>query len=376
VKLPRIKPAHDPFRENDGTIRLGGRLFGVGSELRDSPDGSVWKLIRLLDGSRELEAVVADMCREDPELDGQSVRDSVRALIEMGFVEDAGASTPPGLSVAELERYASNTGYFAWVDKVPRATPHEYQRLLKQAKVSLLGLGGAGSAVAMSLVAAGVGSLLCADFDVVELGNLNRQLLYTEDDVGAPKVETAVRRLSRINRHVDVVGRTLEVRSTGDLLPLMDADLFILCADTPYPEIQLWTNDAALTTRTPWLVSQYVGPMTLTTMFLPYRTPCFRCVAELHPAVLGRGEDIQRMYPQQGHAVIAPTAILSGQLAVLEALYHLTGMPTQTAGRVFRQNLLVYDHNHFADLEFSPGCPSCGGGRSSEAQGAGRPACP
>jgi molybdopterin/thiamine biosynthesis adenylyltransferase len=363
VKRPRIKHAHAPARLGDGVIQLGSRLYGVGSELRDSPDGSVWKLMGLLDGTRDLATVVAVMCRDDPALDGQSVRDGVQTLIDMGFVEDAGAPVPADLSAAEVERYASNSRYFAWVDKTPRPSPYEHQRLLKRAKVSLLGLGGVGGAAAMSLVAAGVGSLLCADYDVVEPANLNRQILYTEDDVGAPKVDAAVQRLRGINRHVEVTGRSIRAQSIEDILPLMDADLFVLCADQPYPDIALWTNDAALRTGTPWILSQYIGPLTQTGLFRPRKTPCFRCVVAANPAMFPGPDDngVQLLYPPPGHAVIAPTAILSGQLAALETICQLTGMPVQTAGRIFRQSLLVYDHNFYSDLEFWPGCPSCGG---------------
>lgn len=214
----------------------------------------------------------------------------------------------------------------------------------------------------MSLAAVGVGSLLCADFDVVETGNLNRQPLYAEDDVGMPKVDAAVRRPRGINRHVEVAGRSVKVSSIEDVLSLMDTDLFILCADLPYPEIELWTNDAALLTGTPWIISQYAGPQTLTSLFVPYRTPCFRCADEAHPWILDPdGNGRQRMRTPPGHAVIAPTAIVSGQFAALEEICHLTGMPTQTARRTFRQSPLVYDHNFYTDLEFWPECPGRGG---------------
>lgn len=362
MRLPRVKPAHNPVRLPDGTIHLGGPLYGVAAQLDDT-DGTVWRLIGLLDGARELDAVVAEIGRTDPDLDERSIRDSVATLIEMGFVEDAGAPVPATLSAAEIDRYASSARYFSWTDTAPRPSPYEHQRLLKQSTVTVLGLGGTGGAAAMSLAAVGVGALRCVDFDVVEPGNLNRQILYDEDDVGVPKVEAALRRLRRMNRHVDVSGTRLRVGSVEDLAPLMDADMFLLCADAPHPEIELWTNEAALRTRTPWILAQYVGPLTLTGLFLPHRTPCFRCAAEKYPNLIGGPEAVglQSLYRTPVQAVIAPSAVLSGQIAALEAVYHLTGMPTQTAGRIFRQNLVVYDTSFFVDLEFWPDCPDCGG---------------
>jgi molybdopterin-synthase adenylyltransferase len=369
MRLPRIKRVQTPGRHpDDGMIRTGSGLYGIALELQDTPDGSVWKLMKLLDGTRDLEAVVARMRRDDPDLDAQSVRESVRSLIDLGLVEDAGAPAPESLSAAEIERYAGNTRYFSWVDMAARPSPYESQRRLKEARVSVLGLGGTGTAVAMSLAAVGVGSLLCADFDVVEPGNLNRQLLYTEDDVGSAKVDAAVRRLRGINRHVEVTGRTVRAASVEDLLPLMDADMFMLCADRPQPELQMWTNEAALRLGTPWMISRYSGPLTLIGMFVPHQTPCYSCLIHQYPTMGPDPEQVwQPLYTESpGHAVIAPVSLVSGQLAALDAICHLTGMPAQTAGRLFRQSLLVYDHNFFIDLEFWPDCPDCGKVRSED----------
>jgi molybdopterin-synthase adenylyltransferase len=366
MKLPRIKHIQAPGRSRDNRmIRSGSGLFGIALELEDTPDGSVWKLMELLDGTRDMDAVVAGMRRDDPDLAEASIRESMEALIGLGLVEDAGAPAPANLAAEEVERYAGNTRYFSWVDMVPRSSPLELQSRLKQSRVSVLGLGGTGSAIAMSLAAIGVGSLVCADYDVVETGNLNRQLLYSETDVGEPKIDAAVRRLRGINRHVEVTGRTLKAESVADLLPLMDADLFLLCADRPQPQVQMWANEAALRTGTPWLMSRYSGPLTLISTFVPYKTPCYTCLIHQYPTMgPDAGTDWQPLYPQPpGHAVIAPVAVIGGQLGALEAICQLTGMPVQTAGRVFRQSLVVYDHSFFIDLEFWDECPDCGGGR-------------
>jgi molybdopterin/thiamine biosynthesis adenylyltransferase len=75
----------------------------------------------------------------------------------------------------------------------------EGQQRLLDARVLIVGLGGLGSPVAMYLAAAGVGTLLLADFDAVDLSNLQRQLLHGDADIGRTKVDSAIGRLQAIN---------------------------------------------------------------------------------------------------------------------------------------------------------------------------------
>jgi molybdopterin-synthase adenylyltransferase len=360
VKHPRVKPIHHPVRTTDGRIRIGTLQYGVASEIQDDAEGSLWRLLGLMDGTRSVEGIVAASGGVDPD----SVRETVATLVAAGFVEDAGAAPPAELAPAEIERYASNTRYFAWVDTEARPSPLEIQRRLKNAHVTVLGLGGTGGAVAMGLVAAGIGALRCVDFDHVELSNLSRQLLYGERDVGRPKVQSAVLRLSEINGHVDVTGTELRATSPDDVVALMEqTDLLVLSADQPTPELQLWTSEAALRTKTPWLISSYAGPMVVTGLFVPYVTGCYECfLAKLRDGNRRRygGGAEALLTDDAGNAVIAPTANVTGHLGALEVIYFLTGLKPQTVGRVLHQNLMRYDHLYYFEPTARPECPACG----------------
>src|SRR5919202_6484930 len=179
LKLPRVKRAHDPIQFPEHRIRIGSIQYGVGAEIEDDDNGTVWRLLRLMDGSRTPDAIVDQLLSERPDLDRESVVEATQTLLDSGFVEDAAAEFVPNLSPDEVERYSRNDSYFSWVDTTPRAHRYELQGRLKEAAVAVVGLGGSGSAVALSLVAAGVGKLRLVDFDEVEVSNLSRQLLYT-----------------------------------------------------------------------------------------------------------------------------------------------------------------------------------------------------
>jgi molybdopterin/thiamine biosynthesis adenylyltransferase len=77
---------------------------------------------------------------------------------------------------------------------------------LRASRVTVVGVGGTGGVAALALAAAGVGQLHCVDPDVVDLSNLGRQVVYTEDDTGRPKVGGAVARLRRLNADIAVSG--------------------------------------------------------------------------------------------------------------------------------------------------------------------------
>ena len=101
----------------------------------------------------------------------------------------------------------------------------EGQRKLKAAKVLVVGSGGLGSPLLLYLAAAGVGTLGIVDFDVVDDSNLQRQVLFTVDDVGKPKVEVAKRRIQALNPHIQINTYNTPLSSENALDIIKDYDL-------------------------------------------------------------------------------------------------------------------------------------------------------
>ncbi|WP_329080354.1 MULTISPECIES: TOMM precursor leader peptide-binding protein [unclassified Streptosporangium] len=364
MHFPCIKSVHQPLALPGDRIVVGLMQQGISSEIQDGEDGAIARLIVLMDGTRTVDQICAAFAETHPDTDEEDVREVIAGLIQNGFVEDAGAPLPDNLTSREALRYEPARNFFSWIDLTPRSSPYEIQSRIKDAKVSLLGIGGTGSAVAAGLVSSGIGALHVADFDHVEESNLTRQLLYTEQDVGRPKIEAAVDRLSQMNSLVTVTGGDVKAGGVDDIAALMEGrDLFVLCADEPRPDIMFWTNEAALRTGTPWFVSFYTGPMAVIGSLIPGKTGCWTC--------LRRQED-QREFRAQGrpltegrpNAVVAASANISGHLCALEILYHLAGLPTQVRGRIFHWNYAMWDHSYFIDVPHHEDCPTCGSGTS------------
>src|SRR5213592_1748297 len=107
-------------------------------------------------------------------------------------------SAPQQLSKDEILRYSRHL--------IMPEVGMDGQLKLKRAKVLCIGAGGLGSPLALYMAAAGVGRLGMVDFDVVDFTNLQRQIIHDTDDVGRPKLQSAIDTVRDINPHVNVVG--------------------------------------------------------------------------------------------------------------------------------------------------------------------------
>lgn len=366
MRRPRVKSSVCPAQFPDHKIQLGW-IYDAASEIDDDEEATIWRLLELMDGTRSPAEVAAALLAERSSLDETGVDEAVGFLMESGYVEDAAAELPDNLTPGEVERYSRNNEFFTCIDTVPRQLRYELQHLLKQSKVVVIGLGGVGSTAAMSLVAAGVGTLRCVDFDTVEPSNLTRQLLYAENDVGAGKVTSAVARLRAMNRHAEVEGLELEVSGEADARRCLDGmDFAVLCTDHPRDKVDFLINDMACDLATPWAVCSYNGPLVCTGVIIPNKTPCYRCFAHAYPSPWApdSGTGVKLMPRSSGvMGVIAPTAGIAGHLVALEVIYYLAGLRVPTAGRIWYRNMFVYDQMYDVELSFWAECPACGNHR-------------
>jgi adenylyltransferase/sulfurtransferase len=118
------------------------------------------------------------------------------------------------------------------------------QEKLKLAKVLVVGAGGLGSPVLQYLAAAGVGHIGIVDFDKIELSNLQRQVIFTTEDVGQPKAAVAQVHLQKLNSEITVTAHQLQLTAENALQTIAAYDLIIDCSDN-FPTRYL-VNDACV----------------------------------------------------------------------------------------------------------------------------------
>ena len=369
---PRVKPEHAPYRIAGGKIRIGGVSYGLAAEISD-PDGWVWTMLGAMDGSRGLAEIIGQVHAAHPGQPVEVLRRGAQQLLTTGYIEDAAAPVPAGLTERDIERYDRAVGYFRWLGLSPEASAWRPQAQLRGARVTILGVGGTGGIAALALTASGVGRLHCVDPDVVELSNLSRQILYTEEDIGRPKADAAVARLRRLNSDVQVTGQRLTAASTEDVLGLArDCDVLLLAADRP-PDLRRWANRACLAAGRPWVDAGYHGPLVQSAVFVPGEGRCWECtrlvLRDDHAADGADPEDAPERLDAVLRAVGAVSAGISGYLAAHLVIALITGIPPVVPGRIESVNLAALGAPLVLDAPPHPECTACGGGPMTEAAG-------
>ena len=197
------------------------------------------------------------------------------------------------------------------------------QEKLLAARVLVIGLGGLGSPVSLYLAASGIGSLTLADFDTVDLSNLQRQIVHKTNRIGDLKTESARQSLLEINPDIDI--RTLGERLTITELESETAmaDVVVDCTDNF--EVRYAINDACLKSKTRLVSGAAVrleGQLMVIDPTNP-DMPCYRCL-------YGDATDVELNCATTG--IAAPVVGTIGTLQALETIKLIVGIGEPLAG--------------------------------------------
>jgi molybdopterin/thiamine biosynthesis adenylyltransferase len=229
------------------------------------------------------------------------------------------------------------------------------QDKLIASSVVIAGMGALGCVLAQHMVRAGLGRVRLIDRDIVEWSNLQRQMLYTEEDVRRllPKAEAAAAHLRRINSLVAVepVVAELSAANADELLSGFD---LILDGTDNFP-VRYLLNEFSVKTGIPWMYGAAVGATGMSMAFIPEHTPCFSCLFPIQPA----GGTVDTC---ETTGVISPIIDIVGSLQAAEAMKLLSGNEAKLHARLLQIDL--WD-TRFTPIDVSgsrnPDCPVCAG---------------
>jgi bacteriocin biosynthesis cyclodehydratase domain-containing protein len=358
MRRPRIKRTTESVVSPDGDLYL----------LRPSADGDVriekpteddQRLLAALDGEHTLEQL-------HEEFGVEPVADLISQLGELEVVEDA--ADDDLLGVDELARFDRQLRYFS--DIGGERTPSECQQRLREAKVAVLGVGGLGGWAAWALNCCGVGEMWLVDGDRVEISNLNRQILYTEADIGLLKVEVAAARLRAFNSAARITTTARRLESQVEIADFIaGADVVVDAADWPAHDIERWCNSACFEAGIPYITMSHFPPIArVGPLYVPGVTGCFACQETAYRReypLFDVAVEQRRAQPSPA-ATLGPACGLIGGQVGMEVMHLLTGLAEpSTLG-----NAQIYDLRTMVSKREAvvpePDCPVCGHLQPSE----------
>jgi len=226
----------------------------------------------------------------------------------------------------------------------------EGQQKINDSTILIIGMGGLGSPTALYLAAAGVGHLVIADFDQVELSNLQRQIIHRTADIGDDKVNSAKTKLLELNPNIKVTIAN-EIMHSDNLVSLIK-DVDIVLDGTDNFESRFEINKVCVESQKPLISAAVIRFEGQISVFKGYEVdqPCYQCLYSEEGN--GRESCVE-------NGVLAPVAGLVGTMQALQAIKVLLGIGEQLCGE-----LLLIDG---LDLSFrkvkiakDPECPICG----------------
>ena len=225
---------------------------------------------------------------------------------------------------------------------------YEGQERLLASRVLILGLGGLGSPVAMYLAAAGVGTLVLADFDAVDLSNLQRQILHTSERLGMTKVDSAMRTLTALNPEVclEPVKGSLTEANLGRVVA--GVDLVVDCCDNFATRFAV--NAACHTAGIPLVSGAAIRTEGQVATFSGKPGgPCYQC---LYPRDGGIDETCS------ANGILAPVVGIIGSIQATEAIKILAGVGEPLYGSLVLLDALTMEWRRLR-LPADPACPIC-----------------
>lgn len=358
---PRLKPIYPAYRLNERVFRIGAQL-GITAEF-DDPDHQLWSLAAALDG-RPLRDVVRAVQRDFPELTENDILKGITLLDQEGFLEESFPDAESFISA----RYQANVNYFSRYIGLEgdRFAP---QRRINESNILLLGLGGGGSNILSLLAGVGPSSITIVDHDVVEEGNLGRQLLYRESDVGRPKALAAADALGQMNSEITIYARQERIASVEDVAALLvGKDLVISAIDEPPFVAQRIVNKAIVQAGVPCVFAASQVSRGRVYTVIPGKTGCFDCLnvhyTQRDPQFVSQFAAFSELDFDPPSIAYGPSIFILTATIVDEAIRVLTGY-TQPRSLGTQFELNFEDGSAFAHPSWPrlpDDCPTCGTG--------------
>ncbi len=311
-------------------------------------------MLLALDGSQSIKDL-------ETRFGAPQVGDTISQMQELELIEDA--ADDESIPAGDLARFDRQLRYFSDIGNGEGPSPSECQARLREARVAILGVGGLGGRVAWELAACGIGELRLIDGDRVEVSNLNRQIQYTEADIGLLKVEKMAARLREFNSAIRVTTTARRMEAQTQLADFIDgADVVVDAADWPAYEIERWCNAACFKAGIPHIgMAQFPPKIKVGPFYVPGTPGCYEC----QRIAWGRDYPLFDVAVEQLRARSSPAATLGpssgliGAQVAMDVMHFVTGLlepASLRAACIYDLRTMMVDR---VPIVPEPDCPVC-----------------
>ncbi len=269
----KFKPTIQIFYQpNKIFIRSNGYFITIPDD-----SGAFKAMFKLLNGQHTLSAISEKLILQFPDATEQNLIEAVHVLNEQLLLEKSDVKPPETLTDYDLERWHRNFDFFNSYCRL-EDNKYDYQAKIKHTKILLLGLGGLGSHILYDLVALGATNIRAVDFDKIDLTNLNRQILYGENNIGQLKTESAEQRIKQFCSQLDIEFINQRISKIEDIEHLLKGCEVVICvADKPKEHILNWLNEACTKHGTPFINGGLDTQRAVYCSVIPGQSGCVQC---------------------------------------------------------------------------------------------------
>ncbi|CDG87532.1 HesA/MoeB/ThiF family protein [Xenorhabdus bovienii] len=322
------------------TLRYCSEIINIDDSL-----GDIAFFFGLLNGLYNESEIIEEFSKKYNSEYSQKAVEYLETVKDLGLVELVNVDNQNVLDDYEIKRWSRNIEFFNVI--IPFGyNKYEVQSKICNSRVALIGCGGLGSHILLELAALGIKNLVIADFDEIELSNLNRQILYKEDDIGKKKVFTAKERVLEFSSRMNITALDKKISSKDDIKEIVSGvDLVICVADKPRHSMVKWLNSVCCELNIPYINGGLDTKRSNFYSVIPGVSGCTECwFSSLGDSLLQKKvlqEDyLGKDYKMPAPALSALVSITAG-IMVCEAIKLLS--KSQHAGLTNKRKSFIFD---------------------------------
>ncbi|QFT87896.1 Molybdopterin-synthase adenylyltransferase [Bacillus sp. THAF10] len=359
---PKYNPIYSFRYISKNLLRLGNSPDKV-VEIEDE-NGSIYMLLSLMDGNREISQIIDQVCLHYPDISEAEIKAAVEEFNNLGFLLHTDQNQHI-LGPNEQERFKGNVNYMSHFCP-PNMDPSHFQKKISNAKITIIGMGAFGCSLLFNLAGLGVRNVRIIDFDTVDLSNLNRQMLFNEQDIGRLKIDAAQDFMSAFYSSMKIETINQKIDQYTLIEPLIEgSDLVILAADQPFLLLQRWVNEACVNKSIPFIAGGINITMGQFNTIIPGESGCIDCMhihnfkeTEDYAVIVHRVLEENFIPP---NTATSPNLMMITGIIASEVFKFLTELEKpQSLGKLLRFDFMNYETTKIREWEIQDDCPTCG----------------